>query len=368
MKQFYIRTLLTLLLSIQSFYFSKAQTIHQGDVNLATQAEVDSFGLEGYTHIAGHLRIGNIDITNPGNPSNITNLNALIGITSVDSLLLINDNPLLFSLNGLDSLSFVGKSLQLRFNTGLQSLQGLNNLTQTKLLLINWCHALVDLEGLNSLEGDSTSRITLAQNNLLNTLDGLDNLTTLQGIYISSNDNLESLSGLEHLTSIRYYFSLYGNENLTTLDGLQNIESISRFNIVDNEELSDYCAISNIYNNGYLNQFDVANFNISNNSYNPSFSDIVNNHCNIAPISINEQSGLSSTTLSPNPTTGLLHLDFGTAKKHTIHITNMAGHVISKPVKTSELTYTFNLDVPKGVYFVEVISDLDKQQFKVIKQ
>lgn len=366
MNKFYTLTILTLLTLIQSFYFCNAQTIHQGDVYLESQAQVDSFGAIGYTHIEGYLRVGNYDLGNSGNPSDINSLSALIGLKSIDSSFILHDNILLTNLIGLDSLTHIGKSLQLRHNLMLQSLQGLDQLEQVSSLLINLCNSLVNLNGLSSFQGGDSTQLTIVENFQLESLDGIDQMTSISGIFIRNNDNLMDISGLENLTSTTW-FSLYENESLLSLNGLQNLDSVWRFNIVDNMELRDFCAISEIYDNGYLNQFDINNFNITGNLYNPTFQNIIDNVCSLIPVGIESYSEMEPITCAPNPTQGVVNIKFGSSHNKMISITNLAGQTVLESVYTSASTYALNLDVPAGVYFIEVVSDLGQQQFKVVK-
>ena len=99
--------------------------------------------------------------------SDITNLNGLSVLTSIDGSLIIGSaapmavlsNPLLTSLEGLTNLSYIGGNLTLIANTSLGSLAGLESLTSVEGLLI-------------------------AGNDSLTSLTGLDNVTSIEGALV----------------------------------------------------------------------------------------------------------------------------------------------------------------------------------------
>ena len=79
------------LLGLLTTFPAQAQ-VHTGDLTLSTQAQVDTFA---YSQVTGILRIQGSDITN---------LNALSGLTLVGGLR-IEGNAALRNLVGLDSLT-----------------------------------------------------------------------------------------------------------------------------------------------------------------------------------------------------------------------------------------------------------------------
>ncbi|MCK6693785.1 MAG: hypothetical protein L6Q97_17020, partial [Thermoanaerobaculia bacterium] len=71
-----------------------------GDITFSTQGQIDSFQLNypGCTGLPGNVKISGADITN---------LQSLSAIDSIIGFLSIADNPVLASLNGLESLTYV---------------------------------------------------------------------------------------------------------------------------------------------------------------------------------------------------------------------------------------------------------------------
>jgi len=94
---------------------------------LSTQQQIDSFPInyQGCTQIEGSVYIGNWD------PTNITNLDSLIQLTTIAGGLSIEANSLLTSLSGLNNLVSIAGTLEIgnweQPNINLVSLDGLNN-------------------------------------------------------------------------------------------------------------------------------------------------------------------------------------------------------------------------------------------------
>jgi len=109
---FYIRTNCTSLDSewtdVTKFNTLCNGGAYTGDVTLITQQEVNNFATNCYNVINGTLFIGG----NSGN-SNITNLEGLETITSIDGSLFIGENPGLTTLSGLENLNFVGNNIEI---------------------------------------------------------------------------------------------------------------------------------------------------------------------------------------------------------------------------------------------------------------
>lgn len=213
--------------------------VFPGNLTLASQTQIDAFN---YTTIKGSLTIRDGE-------NNITNLNNLKGLVSVGGGLIIDQNPNLISLNGLENLTIVKENLIISNNTSLTSLSGLDNI-----LTINGCLYLVD-------------------NTSLTSLMGLSKLTTINDFFrIEGNNKLSSLNGLNNLNSINDDLSIYENELLTSLDGLDNLGTISRnLNIFYNDVLTDFCSIRQLIIDG---EITVNEYNVDDNAYNPSFTDI----------------------------------------------------------------------------------------------
>lgn len=232
---------------------------------LNSQQEIDSFQDDhpGCTMIDGDLVIEGSDITN---------LDSLIVITSIEGQLWIKHNPALLSLSGLDSISFIGEDLRIYDNDSLVNLSGLGNLvfvgdrimiadnasltsfsgmdklTETQgLLNISSNDALVNLNGLESLLRIG-GKLDISFNAGLTSLEGLENVDTVGGsLWISYNTSLLNLSGLDGLEAVIGLTEILGNDALQSLSGLENLNYIGEeFTIASNEHLTDLTGISSL--------------------------------------------------------------------------------------------------------------------------
>jgi len=225
-----------------------------GDVELTTQAEVDNFGLLGFSGITGNLSIGSQDTDN----ISITSLTALNNLTTVSGDLSIGNTTQLSSLLGLENLISVSNGFGI-LNTAINSLLELENLEEI------------------------SENLFIIDNPFLTSLEGLESITSLGGtIVIRSNNLLTSLTGLDNLSSVGYILTIDRNLSLSSLAGLEGLNSVPNISIgIDvipdsgaNPNLSDYCALTNLFTNG-----TYGNIQIENNAYNPTVQDIINGNC-----------------------------------------------------------------------------------------
>ena len=105
-------------------------------------------------------------------------------------------------------------------------------------------------------------------NNLVN----VNNIESVDELEIRKNNNLQTLEGLEGLQKVGD-FSINDNTNLVSLDGLISlVEIASSITIRSNNQLSDFCALKPVLNQGFSGEYN-AWFNLSN----PTVDDIINN-------------------------------------------------------------------------------------------
>jgi hypothetical protein len=308
---------------------TNSEDTFNGSIDLFTQAEVDAFGANNYTHVTGRLYIGS-------NPSayttNITNLDALNSLVSV-AVLTMEDNNLLENLDPLTNLISVGALIII--DNGLLNIDGLTNLTEILFLLnISNNDSLTNIDGLDSLtivntkleitQNDVltnlngltnlisvgtvtnpptpyTKGFTISANNMLTDLDGLDSLLTVGGdLYIYQNNSLVDLEGLSNLNSVGWVLQIRGNNMLTNLNGLSNIPSVRSLIVMDNQSLlsldgleglssleenvyiknntllNDFCGIQSPFFNGLIGIYDVID-----NTYNPTLQDLIDGNCSL---------------------------------------------------------------------------------------
>jgi uncharacterized repeat protein (TIGR01451 family) len=200
------QTLFSLLFSLLFTLSGHSQSCFPDGINFYYQSEVDNFraNAPGCTSIAGWLTIQGADITN---------LDSLIGITSIGGSLAVFDAPLLTNLNGLNNLLSVDGDLSIYQDQSLTNLTGLNNLS--------------------TIGG----YLYIADNPELLSLDGLENLSSIgTTLYVVDDAALTNLNGLSNLTSIGDIVLLYQLESLQNLDGLNKVVTTGSIDI-------EYCPV-----------------------------------------------------------------------------------------------------------------------------
>jgi hypothetical protein len=229
--------------------------VYIGDIELETQEEVNSFGLEKYTEISGYLIIGG------ENADDITDLSPLLGLNLIKNYLVISSNEHLTNLDGLEPLIDVKIFIQMFNNTSLTNINGLRNLNNI---------------------GDTThlksGNISFNFNPELQNIDGLLGLKEVPGyIDIINNQLLENIEGLSNIERIGNLV-IYNNDLLTHIYGLSNTTFIeNEIFIKKNDFLNDFCGIQPfLSSNDFIGIYDVEL-----NEYNPSQEQIINGECSL---------------------------------------------------------------------------------------
>lgn len=259
-------------------------------LTLSTQTEVDHFTCTG---IARNLVIQD---DNDG-VDNITNLDALSGLTSVGGYLRVLNNDALTNLDGLSGLSWVNQldivgnaaltslaglgnvssigsgGLQLKNNPLLRNLGGLSGLTSIGgSLYVNENDALTNLDGLSGLTSLGGG-FNLAGNDALANLDALSGLTSIGGsLFVAGNDALANLDGLSGLSSVGSLIEVQSNGALTNLDGLSALTSVGdSLYIFANPALTRFCGLFALFDADGL----VGSYGAVQNASNPTAAEIL---------------------------------------------------------------------------------------------
>jgi len=207
------------------------------------------YGLSVLTSIGGTLEIGS-NQTGICNQS-LTDLSGLDNLTFIGSNLDICRNIVLQSLEGLDNVTSIGGSLNIMRNTDLISLSGLGNLIDIggsiQIYLNESLVSISGLENINSIVGNLTiGIINLGGNPSLINLSGLDNMVSIGGTFrLDQNNALNSIASLNNLTFIGGSLYIYSND-LTTLSGLDNVSSIGGDISINEIELASVAALANL--------------------------------------------------------------------------------------------------------------------------
>jgi hypothetical protein len=223
---------------------------------IRTQDDLDAICESKCSHFEGGLVLQNL----PG----ITDLTALQNVRTFESLA-ITETEDLTSLSGLSNANFEyeeGKfgGLTVRGNESLTTLEGINfpavvDGSQTEIAVppsisIVANESLQSLEGLEQIEETRNVDWQITDNFVLESLDGLQNLTTVTGVNITVDRNPElqriELDALTNAGGLSVNF----NESLTRLS-LPNLEAIEFLTVTENESLPA-CQIDDIEMNAQI--------------------------------------------------------------------------------------------------------------------
>ncbi|MGH1385688.1 hypothetical protein [Kordia sp.] len=334
MKKIYLLTLCLLGIT-----YSHAQNCISGNLSLSTQAEVNNFinnyAGTGCNAIGGNLYIGNNlnnDIVDISGLSFITNVGGILGIFNTNltdltgfenivdigyssgsqaylyiinnpnltstvalqnlmpnqgiSVMLIRDNPVLTSLDGLSQIK-VKQDVTIE-NTGISNLSLTLTRSVNSIEILNNPN-LTNFSGLNVVNEDTHIGMAffLRDNPSLSSIAGLNAYTNIITLVID-NTGLTSLNELSNVASIQNFISIVDNSSLLNIDGLSNVSSLENLYILNNPMLMSINGLSGLTN--LQGQCTLIN--------NPSLQSLQGlNGISIVPLNleINGNSSLSST-------------------------------------------------------------------------
>uniref|UniRef100_UPI003A8F7F1C hypothetical protein n=1 Tax=Gelidibacter japonicus TaxID=1962232 RepID=UPI003A8F7F1C len=231
-------------------YYWKVETISNTNQILATSS---IWNFKTLLNSGGGTYVGDVFLSNQqevddfgANNYSVIIGNLLIGAYNVD----LDFSSLIYLTEIQGELAFDCKFCS--------SLQGFNNLTSLNSLTLRRFENLPNFEGLNGL--------TNVEGNVL-----------IGGDFFNKNLNLYSLDGLENLTTVGGYVHVQGNDQLQDLDGfsgLQNVEG-EYLRVRANFNLTDLCGLTNIVVSGGI----AGYYSVYENLYNPTEQDIIDGNC-----------------------------------------------------------------------------------------
>ena len=229
-------------------------------IELKSQKDVDEFPINypGCHRILGDLLIENTDITNLDslyvidtidyylsltNNFQLENIRGLRNLKYVQDFYLVNDTSLI-SLQGLENLQHVSNSLGIINLSKIINLQGLDSMKYCRQFSIGFCENLYNLSGIDNVENISSIQI-FSNNNLYN-LEGLSQkFTYLDNFYIIKNPKLKQLTNLENLNFI-WILSIEENQILDNLNGLDSVTEFAYLQISQNPSLESISALQKV--------------------------------------------------------------------------------------------------------------------------
>jgi len=200
------------------------------------------------------------------NNPKLLNVDQLASLTSIGGVIQIQANQSLINLEGLSALTSVGKntnfgdqSIDIERNPALRSINGLRNLSGVMgRLVINDNNVLPTLDGLEKIT-QAGGLFVMANDSLAN-INGLSSLNTVNGgVIITDNNYLQDLDGLRSLRHVA--FTGGATMRISNYPALTNVDSLSSFTdlggpsrrltVTDNTNLTRGCGFYNLLNTSF---------------------------------------------------------------------------------------------------------------------
>lgn len=165
-------------------------------------------------------------------------------------------------LTPLSELVAITKELNISHTTQLSSLDGLQNITTVNSdntqngLLILFNDGLQDLAGLEGIT-EVTGAMTIGKNYNLTSLDGLNNFNSLKSgtLTIEGCSKLASLNGLENLETVSSQLVIWDNEVLADVSALEHLSSLKSLSIAQNPALTNVDGLESLTNLEHISLF-----------------------------------------------------------------------------------------------------------------
>lgn len=256
------------------------EKVYRGDKQFYSQSDLNDFGAEMYTKIEGNLTIEEflgptddyfLDLTPLSTISAIGGKLTIRGTEKLQSLdglevhnvreIEIRNNLELLDISSLETIKKLEGALWVMDNPILNSLEGLHNMTDVSELWVSANNSLNDLSGLDGLE-NVTGTVAITENNAIKSLSGLENLKSLgagtssSSLWIASNPNLENIEALSSLNDFSGDLHIIRNNSLLEIIGLKS-SAYRYIEFLSNPSLQSLSGLSNLKNvQGWLSITD----------------------------------------------------------------------------------------------------------------
>ncbi|MCF2506851.1 T9SS type A sorting domain-containing protein [Dyadobacter sp. CY107] len=255
-----MKAIFTLVLLLFGFT-AIAQCPSTGEVYLYEQSDIDNYFANGGCTVVENLIIGSgsPNITNLNGLNGITTVTGsmfvgwlpLVDFTGLETLTSINVLnvewcPLLKNFKGLENVTDINY-LSVNQMDNLESFEGLEAAAFTNTLYIGGCAVLTTLSSLTVPEVLTDGVFIVFCPSLVD-LSSLSNLQSAARITISNLDLIENFQWLNSLEEARQ-FSIQSCAKLTSLNGLENLSTVETLHISDNPILASIEALATISSN-----------------------------------------------------------------------------------------------------------------------
>jgi hypothetical protein len=171
--------------------------------------------------------LGDVIVENNGS---LQSLHGLEGLSSVSGGIVVRDNDVLLGMHALAAVSVLGKDGQGRSITVQEN------------------PMLLSLDGLESLPAVIEGSVSVKECPSLTSIGALARVTRMEAVLeIDRCASLESLSGLEAVTRVGTTLKISNNGRLTTLDGLASLRRVgTQIQVQANGALGDLYALCDL--------------------------------------------------------------------------------------------------------------------------
>ncbi len=158
--------------------------------------------------------------------------------------IMIRNNLNLSKIHAFNSIDAVESILSIEGNNGLTSIDGFYNIKTVDWANILQNPALESIKGFHKLETVTGFSLNISDNPLLTSISGFEELKSVQSIDFSRNASLNTITGFGNLNSL-FFAHLY-DTNLTSLEFLSNVSSIMVLTLYGMNNLEDVSSLAGI--------------------------------------------------------------------------------------------------------------------------
>ncbi|HIP32285.1 MAG TPA: T9SS type A sorting domain-containing protein [Crocinitomicaceae bacterium] len=86
------------------------------------------------------------------------------------------------------------------------------------------------------------------------------------------------------------------------------------------------------------------------------------------PFASIDENQFDDVSIYPNPTNGLVNIDFGAVQSARISVININGQLVYQENISNQDNYSFEFDGISGIYFLEIKNEDKRRIVKLIKE
>jgi len=158
---------------------------------------------------------------------NLINIDQFNKLQNIGANFDISDNYVLLSIRGFENLQHVGETLSIRFNSSLVELGEFKGLQFCSEIDLSILYNLTLIKGFNQL--NSIDKILIEYNESLTNIIGFRSLDSIRvSLNIWKNPYLQSIAGFDKLgTVVEADLSIYSNESLVDFNAFNRVQQLS---------------------------------------------------------------------------------------------------------------------------------------------